>query len=66
MYTPFSFRNLVCGANLSGTRLTDTLVGYGSVVVYKARGHHQCAIVHLATTGGGRGFGLDRGVGTNA
>ena len=57
-----TFENLVCGSNISGTRRTDTPVGYGSVVAHMARGHLQVATVHLATTGEGRRIGLGRSV----
>ena len=50
------------GTNFCGNRRTDMPVGYGSVVVRMARGHLQGVIVHLATTGGGRVFGLAKGV----
>ena len=58
-----TFENLVGFANFSGTRRTVTPVGYGSVMVHMAWGHLQGAIVHLAKTDGGKGFGLDRSVG---
>jgi hypothetical protein len=62
MHKLFSFENLVFGANFSGNRRTGTPVGYDSVMVHMARDHLQGVIVHVATTGGGRVFGLDKGV----
>lgn len=58
---PSPLGNLVRSANLSGTSPTDMPVRYSSVMVYIVRNHLQGTTVNLATSGGGRGFGVDRG-----
>jgi hypothetical protein len=62
IYKSFSSSKSVIGANLFGANGTDTLDDYSTVVVYMAWGHLQDAVVHLATTGGGSGFGVGTGV----
>jgi hypothetical protein len=53
---------LVCSANPSITSRRGMRFGYSSVVVYMVRGNHHSVNIHLATTGEGKGFGVNRGV----